>query len=146
MDICQHKDMQRDFRHAGSGPSLAHMWRVVYSETGVPESRIGPKKCACCESVEFTENNDYICLWCRFYEPEFAPYWGDIKPPEQWVCHICGQPLTDETSRCGSSLHDAPCDEPRGRAIRLSDSRFTQPTDIDNLSFFTSGGTEGVPS
>jgi hypothetical protein len=66
--------------------SLAHMWRVVYSQPAlaspyvhkpinpgdIPEDRIGPKMCACCEEEEFTEVDDYICLFCRYYEAKYA--------------------------------------------------------------------------
>ena len=61
-------------------PSIAHMWRTVYQpdldsppyidrpefERRVPGDQIVLKECGCCESKEFTEINDYICLWCRY--------------------------------------------------------------------------------
>lgn len=94
--MCEHQDYlkvvpgTRWNRTAGPAiASLAEMWREVYDHNepcshssvdgswcscvdgrATPEDAIAIKECACCEGKEFTEQTDYICLWCRYYERE----------------------------------------------------------------------------
>jgi hypothetical protein len=65
---CGHK--QEATRRAPQAISLARMWRDVYNhpEDELPEEDIYVKHCACCESDEFSQSGDYICLWCRWAE------------------------------------------------------------------------------
>lgn len=75
--MCEHTDRYEPMVRPGTfsslvfaKPSLARAWQTVYDhpEGTLPGNRIGPKDCACCEKREFTENDDYICLWCRYAE------------------------------------------------------------------------------
>jgi hypothetical protein len=86
--MCEHKQVEMT-TPLKEKPSLAVMWRAVYltadehdcfcrsdRDVGccyagkkVPQDRIIIKDCACCESRQFTEVDDYICLWCRYYDP-----------------------------------------------------------------------------
>jgi hypothetical protein len=63
---CQHK--QQATLKAPNAVSLARMWQEVYDRSGLPEEDIYEKFCACCESEEFSQSADYICLWCRWAE------------------------------------------------------------------------------
>lgn len=85
--MCEHIDYVHTKVPFKDRASMAEMWRAVYltaeehdcpcfDGTGccvagkrVPQDRIILKECGCCQHQEFTEVDDYICLFCRYYDP-----------------------------------------------------------------------------